>query len=42
MTCHAGSQHAAAADRGCFGQLCDDCWSRVRRIVARLLGRAPP
>lgn len=40
MTCHAGSLHGHAADRGPYGALCPSCWARVGAIVERMLGRA--
>ncbi len=40
--CHAGAGHGPADDRGTFGWLCDVCWTRVERIMDRLLRRVTP
>ncbi len=36
MRCHAGAAHDAACDHGAWGWLCDACWVRVVRLMARI------
>jgi hypothetical protein len=33
--CHAGARHLPALCRGPFGELCDDCWAAVFRVLER-------
>jgi hypothetical protein len=37
--CHAGAGHGPSFDRGAFGDLCEPCWTAVRRLLSRRAGR---